>query len=410
MGDLVIDDLNKLEPLGELTSNVPTPSFAEIVIRTAQLDTMKCWYQAVLGVAPFIDRRNPRPDGSTPSGGANRAADMQGVLFFDVRPEEPTTQILGSFGFWELRQCNADHNGIDHIKFYHRNLSELFDPVERLPELRGCCSTACTSPSITMTAAQPRLREAMQTERAEVVVDGEAHGQFQPVAQGETRAVREAERLVGVCGETGPGRFLVSGRDPLQSCKGAGAQLLPEAMRDRPAKAVADQGQGFVQHEVAGQQSAAIFAQGRDHGFVIRVPAIGQRRPDRPVPQHRPGGGHGRVTRSPMSPREAGRDGRPTCREPAFPTACPPPLYGLEDRASGQAVENATRPVRHLHPRQRGLAESRCPVLPGTPLRSIIAAPGQHPKPDLNEVFATRVQAHLCMGLDSLPECDSRVG
>lgn len=85
MGDLVIDDLNKLEPLGELTSNVPTPSFAEIVIRTAQLDTMKCWYQAVLGVAPFIDRRNPRPDGSTPSGGANRAADMQGVLFFDVR-------------------------------------------------------------------------------------------------------------------------------------------------------------------------------------------------------------------------------------------------------------------------------------------------------------------------------------
>ena len=132
MSDLIVDDPGILETLGELTSSVPTPSFAEIVIRTAQLDTMKCWYQAVLGVAPFIDRRNPRPAGDAAEGGGNRAADMQGVVFFDVRPEEPTTQILGLFGFWELKQRDADHNGIDHIKFYHRNLGELFDRVERL--------------------------------------------------------------------------------------------------------------------------------------------------------------------------------------------------------------------------------------------------------------------------------------
>lgn len=111
---------------------MPTPSFAEIVIRTAQLDTMKCWYQAVLGVAPFIDRRNPRPAGDTSSGGANRAADMEGVVFFDVHPAAPTTQILGLFGFRRLRQRDADHNGIDHIKFYHQSLGKLFDRVERL--------------------------------------------------------------------------------------------------------------------------------------------------------------------------------------------------------------------------------------------------------------------------------------
>ena len=69
MNGLVIDDLRKLEPLVDLTSNVPTPTFAEIVIRTAQLETMKCWYQAVLGVAPFIDRSNPRPAGDTATGG-----------------------------------------------------------------------------------------------------------------------------------------------------------------------------------------------------------------------------------------------------------------------------------------------------------------------------------------------------
>ena len=57
---------------------------------------------------------------------------MQSVVFFDMRPDEPTTQILGLFGFWELKQRNADHNGIDHIKFYHRSLGELFDRVERL--------------------------------------------------------------------------------------------------------------------------------------------------------------------------------------------------------------------------------------------------------------------------------------
>lgn len=132
MSDLVIDDLGALEPLKELTGSIPTPSFAEIVIRTARLDIMKCWYQAVLGVAPFIDRRNPRPAGDTASGSGNRAMDMQGVVFFDVRPEEPTTQILGLFGFRELKQRDADHNGIDHIKFYHKNLGELFDRVERL--------------------------------------------------------------------------------------------------------------------------------------------------------------------------------------------------------------------------------------------------------------------------------------
>ena len=132
MNDLVIDDLKKLEPLEDLTSSVPTPSFAEIVIRTGQLDTMKCWHQAVLGVAPFIDRRNaPTADADT-STGVNRAADMLGVVFFDVRPEEPTTQILGLFGFRELKARDADHNGIDHFKFYHRSLSELFDRVERL--------------------------------------------------------------------------------------------------------------------------------------------------------------------------------------------------------------------------------------------------------------------------------------
>lgn len=83
MSELIIDDRHELEPLAELTSGVPTPSFAEIVIRTARLDTMKCRYQAVLGVAPFIDRRNPRPAGDTASGSGNRAMDMQGVVFFD---------------------------------------------------------------------------------------------------------------------------------------------------------------------------------------------------------------------------------------------------------------------------------------------------------------------------------------
>ena len=45
-------------------------------------------------------------------------------------------------------------------------------------------------------------------------------------------------------------------------------------------------------------------------------------------------------------------------------------------------------------------------VLSGAPLRPIIAAPGQHPKPDLNGVPATGVQAHLCMGLDSSARLD----
>lgn len=132
MSELVMNDPEQLEALGELTAGVPTPCFAEVVIRTAQIDTLKYWYQAVLGVAPFIDKRNPRSANATGSKGAIRAADMQGVCFFDVRPEEPGTQILGLFGYWELKPREADHNGLDHFKFYHRTLGDLFDRVERL--------------------------------------------------------------------------------------------------------------------------------------------------------------------------------------------------------------------------------------------------------------------------------------
>ena len=131
MSDLAFQNPEKLEALADLTSGVPAPCFAEIVIRTGQLETMKLWYQAVLGVKPFLDQRRPRSNAAAPQG-ATRAADLQGVCFFDMRPEEPTTQILGLFGFWDLKQREADHNGLDHFKFYHRNLGELFDRVERL--------------------------------------------------------------------------------------------------------------------------------------------------------------------------------------------------------------------------------------------------------------------------------------
>ena len=98
----------------------------------------------------------------------------------------------------------------------------------------------------------------------------------------------------------------------------------------------------------------------------------GQRRPDRSVPRHRPGGRRGRVTDSPTSSRDAGWNGpdlpgiRVSHRLPT--AACVP-----EDRARGQAVENATRHAGALRPRQTTPA-SRCPVLPGTLLRSIAVA------------------------------------
>ena len=123
------------------------------------------------------------------------------------------------------------------------------------------------------------LRHAMQTERAEVPINGEANLHLQPVTKREAGAIRKAERLVRPGGENRPGCILVSRRYPLHTRKSANAQRFAELSRYIPAKPEPNQRQRLVQDVVARQQAAAMFTQCLRNCGVIGVLTIGERIP-----------------------------------------------------------------------------------------------------------------------------------
>ena len=132
MSELIFGEKEKLEKIQGITEHVPPPTFAEVVVRTARFDEMNLWYRAVLGVKPFIEQRMKRTTAPAGPDTAGRAQDRSGIAFFDITPDAPTSQIFGLFGFWELKDREADHNGVDHFKFYHQNLGDLLERIEKL--------------------------------------------------------------------------------------------------------------------------------------------------------------------------------------------------------------------------------------------------------------------------------------
>jgi len=94
------------------TRDLPPVRLSEIVLRTARYADMKAWYQAVLGVDPFLD--NDR------------------VCFRRLHTDYPYTQVLAIFHRPEVSDRPPEVNGLDHIQLRHGSLDELITRYERL--------------------------------------------------------------------------------------------------------------------------------------------------------------------------------------------------------------------------------------------------------------------------------------
>lgn len=94
------------------TSDLPPIRLSEIVLRTSRYDEMRAWYQAVLGVAPYLE--NDR------------------FCFRRLHTDYPYTQVLAIFHRPEVGDRPATANGLDHIQLRHGSLGELITRYERL--------------------------------------------------------------------------------------------------------------------------------------------------------------------------------------------------------------------------------------------------------------------------------------
>lgn len=123
--------LKELKALAEKTVRMPGTRISEIVLKTGQYQTMKAWYEAVLGVKAFFEN-NPPPQKDVPLTGT-RATSVR-LCFIRLHADFPYTQMLAIFDVPGLAAPDERVPGLHHMQFRHPSLTALFDRYEAMRE------------------------------------------------------------------------------------------------------------------------------------------------------------------------------------------------------------------------------------------------------------------------------------
>ena len=115
--------------------------------------------------------------------------------------------------------------------------------------------------------------------RVKIIVQSNGSVELQAGHQGEAGAVGDAEALIPALGEQPSGGVEGGGQHADEAGKLARAHPCAEAVRQRPAQAVADERDGLVQDLVGSDQTAAVRQDRRGHRLMLRVAAVEQRIP-----------------------------------------------------------------------------------------------------------------------------------
>jgi len=100
------------EALANVTRDLPPVRISEIVLGTRRYDEMRAWWQAVLGVDPYLDNDK--------------------FSFRRLHTDYPYTQVLAIFHVPDAQDPVRPACGLHHMQFRHATLSALFDRFERL--------------------------------------------------------------------------------------------------------------------------------------------------------------------------------------------------------------------------------------------------------------------------------------
>lgn len=103
-----------------------SPRMSEIVLKTARFETMRAWYERMLGIEPFFVRFAP-PEPSWTGAMA--------IAFFRLHVDYPYTQVLGIFevpGVGAQAVQTAGDPGMHHMQFRNGSFTELFERYDLL--------------------------------------------------------------------------------------------------------------------------------------------------------------------------------------------------------------------------------------------------------------------------------------
>ncbi len=120
-----------MQTLAGKTTGMPKLRISEIVLKTGQYQTMKTWYEAVLGVKAFFEN-NPAPQGDVPLTGT-RATSVR-LCFIGLHTDFPYTQTVAIFDIPGLTAPDERVPGLHHMQFRHASLPALFDRYEAMRE------------------------------------------------------------------------------------------------------------------------------------------------------------------------------------------------------------------------------------------------------------------------------------
>jgi catechol-2,3-dioxygenase len=107
-----VTDSFQREAMLSATRDLPSVRLSEIVLRTARYQEVKDWYQAVLGVDPYIDTDE--------------------FCFRRLHMDYPYSQVLAIFHVPEAESLRGLAAGLDHIQLRHASLGAMFERFERL--------------------------------------------------------------------------------------------------------------------------------------------------------------------------------------------------------------------------------------------------------------------------------------
>ncbi len=110
------------------------PRISEIVLKTSKYETLRVWYQGVLGVAPFYEHAPKGPARERLPGEQERASDLR-LSFFRVHLEHPYAQVVALFEVHGLRDGPTGDPGLHHMQLRNACMDDLFTRYERLKAL-----------------------------------------------------------------------------------------------------------------------------------------------------------------------------------------------------------------------------------------------------------------------------------
>ena len=105
---------------------------SETILKTAQLDVMKAWYQRVLGLPPFFEHQPPAGTKPLDLGGQTRASDLR-MCFFRLSTDYPYVQTIGIFEEPGTEaSVKKTSPGLHHMQLMSSGLDELCTKFEEL--------------------------------------------------------------------------------------------------------------------------------------------------------------------------------------------------------------------------------------------------------------------------------------